>query len=85
MNEYKIMCEVSFPKFDKILDVAIPVNKTVFYVMQMLERIIGDEITKAYKPTGNELLIDKDTGKVYDKNVLIKDSEIKNGSKIVYY
>lgn len=85
MNEYKYMCEVSFPKFDKIIDVAIPVNKTVFYVMQMLERIIADEITKTYKPSGNELLVDKDSGKVYDKNVLIKDSEIKNGSKIVYY
>ncbi len=85
MNEYKFMCEISFPRFDRKIDVAIPVNKTVYYVMTMLVQLINDDFSKDYKPTGQEILVDQDLGITYDKNILVKESQIKNGSKLVFY
>lgn len=85
MNEYKYMCEITFPKFDKTLDVAIPVNKTVYYVMVMISQIINEEMSKSFKLTGNEILVDKDLFRTLDKNVLVKDSGIVNGSRLVFY
>ena len=85
MNEYKYMVEITFPKFDKTLDVAIPVNKTIYYVMVMLSQIINEDMSKSFKLSGNEILVDKDLEKALDKNSLVKDSGIQNGSRLVFY
>ena len=85
MNEYKVLCEVTIPKCDIILDVALPVNKSILYTFDLINKMIVDSISSSFKSTGNEIIVNKDTGKVYDKNVLIKDTDIKNGSRLVYY
>lgn len=82
---YKIICEVSFPVLGIQLDVNIPINKTVEYVIKMLDKIIEENITSEYKSKENSILVNKRTGTVYDKNVLVKNTDICNGSKLTYY
>lgn len=82
---YKVICEVGFPAFDTILDIELPINKTVDYVCKMLDKIIVENITSNYTPKENSILINKRTGDVYDKNVLLKQTDIRNGSKLTYY
>ncbi len=83
--KYKIICEVSFPSFEITMDVTIPYNKTVYYVCEMLNKIIIDDISPSYKKKENSILINKRTGEVYDKNVLINQTNIKNGTKLTFY
>ena len=83
--KYKIICEISFPAFDISMDVTIPYNKTVYYVCEMLNKIIVDDIMPTYKPKESSILINKRTGEVYDKNVLINQTTIKNGTKLSFY
>lgn len=83
--EYKIVCEVSFPLMGISFDVNIPVNKTVEYVCKMLDKIIVENISANYQSRENSILINKRTGTIYDKNVLIKTTDIGNGTKLTYY
>ena len=83
--KYKVICEVSFPQFDISMDVTIPYNKTIYYVCEMLNKLIVDDIMPTYKPKKNSILINKRTGEVYDMNILVHQSTIKNGTKLAFY
>ena len=83
--KFKIMCEVAFPALDRILDINIPINKSIEYVCKMLDEIIKENITNQYQPKPNSMLINKRTGEVYDKNILVKDTDINNATKLTYY
>ena len=82
---YKIICEVSFPVLSTSLDINIPINKTVEYVCKMLDNIIQENVSSSYVGKETSILVNKRTGKVYDKNELIKNTDICNGSKLTYY
>lgn len=83
--KFKVCCEITFPKYEVILDVNIPINKSVYYVCEMLNELIVEKIDKDYQSSNLVLLINKRTGIPYDKNALVKETDIKNGSKLVYY
>lgn len=83
--QYKVICEVSFPKFERTLDVTIPVNKSILYVCEMLSKILIENITSNYTPQKECILVNKRTGQIYDKNVIVKNTDIRNGSKLTFY
>lgn len=83
--KYKIVCEISFPDFEYVLDVNIPYNKTVYYVCKMLDNLIIENIYPNYEPREDSLLINSKTGVPLDKNMLISETKIKNGTKLTYY
>lgn len=82
---YKVICEVSFPVLSTSLDINIPINKTVEYVCKMLDEIIIENISSKYVSKDTSILVNKRTGTIYDKNKLVKDTDISNGSKLTYY
>ena len=83
--QYKVICEVSFPVFERTLDITIPINKSVHYVCEMLNKIINEDIINNYAPKENSVLINKRTGQIYDKNIVIKATDIRNGTKLTFY
>ena len=83
--KYKLLCELSFPLFDLTMDVTIPYNKTVYYVCEMINKIIVEDIDPNYKPKSDCCLINKRTGEIYDKNVFVNQTTIKNGTKLAFY
>lgn len=83
--KYKVICEVSFPILSTSFDINIPINKTVEYVIKMLDKIIQENISSTYVGKDTSILINKRTGKIYDKNELIKNTDITNGTKLTYY
>ena len=83
--KYKVVCEVSFPSFERTLDITIPVNKSVLYVCELLNKIIQENISASYVPKKESILINKRTGQIYDKNILVKNTDIRNGTKLAFY
>lgn len=75
---YKVICEISFPVLGIQIDVNIPINKTVLYVTKMLDKIIEENVSAEYQSKDNSILVNKRTGLVYDKNVLIKNTDRKS-------
>ena len=83
--KYKYVCEVTFPVYEVTIDINIPINKSVLYTCKMLDKIIQEEIDPNYVPKDNSILINKVNGNAFDKNDLVVDSEICNGTKLCYY
>lgn len=82
---YKVTCEVVFPRLSTTLDVSIPINKTIEYICKMLDQLIHEAIAQNYIPRDTSIIVNKRTGTVYDKNVLVKDTDIGNGTKLIYF
>lgn len=81
MNKYLVLIYV--PVIEKDFNVLIPINKKIGTVLKAIVDTIFElyEISNTNKESIK--LYDKLTGKGYDENMLIIESDIKNGSKLI--
>lgn len=79
----KILIEVEIPLIEKKYDVFIPINKKVGTIKTLLEQALVELTDKAYKPTEEANLYSKETGNIYDVNRTVRDTDLKNGSRII--
>ena len=65
-------------------EIYIPVNKRISTVIKLIEKSLN-EITNGYYPTQkeNSVIIDEESGSVFDVNLTVKESKMINGSKII--
>ena len=82
LNKYLIT--VIVPIIELEFDVYIPNNNKVGTIKTHILSAIREESNNSFNKSINDIrIIDRDNGKEFDNNVLVKDSGIKNGSKIV--
>lgn len=82
MNKFLITLIV--PTIQMEFSIYIPNNKKVGTVKKYILDSLYELSNNNFKGSLNDtLFIDRDTGRIYDNNVLIKDSGIKNGDKII--
>ncbi|MBP3907006.1 MAG: hypothetical protein J6D12_07835 [Peptostreptococcaceae bacterium] len=73
----KILITVFVPLLDENYDLFIPVNKKVGTIKKGIISSIKNLVNKDY------LLMLKSNCEVIDDNIYVKNSEIKNGSKLI--
>ena len=67
----KILVEVIVPLLNTSYELYIPINKRI-------------SSTNGYYPNKeNSIIIDQNSGNVYDINITVKESKIMNGSKLI--
>ena len=80
----KILIKVIVPELSSSYDVFIPFNEVVWKINKMITKVVFDlqeikiDIRKA-----NYMLINKNSGRVYNNNEIIIDTDIRNGSELV--
>ena len=79
----KYLITILIPDIEYEFDVYIPSNKKVGTIKKYLYSAINELTNGAFKIKDNVIFIDRDNGINYDNDKLIKDSGIKNGTKIV--
>lgn len=79
----KYLITILIPDIEYEFDVYIPSNKKVGTIKKYLYFSINELTNGAFKIKDNVIFIDRDNGITYDNDKLIKDSGIKNGTKIV--
>lgn len=82
MNHNKILIQLYVPLIEVEYDVFIPINKKVGTIKQLLEKSIAEE-SSGYVITADTNLYSKETGQVYNVDLVVKDTDLKNGSRIV--
>lgn len=82
MND-KIVIEVIVPQIDSSYDIFIPINLKIFDVTNLIGKSISDMTNGDFKMNSIKKLYDKNSGNEIDCNLLVKDSNLKNGSKVV--
>lgn len=83
MNKNKILIELEIPLIEKIYDLYIPINKKIGTVKRLIEESLVEITDNAYdiKPETN--FYSKETGQVYDVNKTVRETDLKNGSRII--
>ena len=82
MNNNKILIQLYIPLIEEEYDIFIPINKRIGTIKQSIEKNISEQ-ANGYIIKEDTNLYSKETGKVYDAQVLVKDTDLKNGSRVV--
>ena len=83
MNKNKILVELEIPLIEKKYDLFIPINKRVGTIKRLIEETLLELTENAYVIKEDTNLYSKDTGTIYDVNQNVRDTDLKNGSRII--
>lgn len=82
MNKYLITIIV--PSVELEYDIYIPNNKKIGTIKTLILESLIELSNNSFSKKINEVrMIDRDTGNEFENNMYVKDSGIKNGSKII--
>ena len=81
--EYKVLVKLFVPEIEQTFDLYIPVNKSVGQVLVLLNKAVHSESLNVYPIRESLRLINKRTGQVYDQTILVRQTDIKNGTELV--
>lgn len=81
--EYKVLVSINVPSLEMKYDVYIPVNRSVYNVINMFKMSLSELSLGSFDMNKDYILYNALTGAVYDMNVLIRDTDIRNGSSII--
>ena len=83
MNKYLVTIIV--PQIEMEFDIYIPNNKKVGTIKENILKQINDISNGSFNKSLKEIrMLDREIGIEYDNNIYIKDSKIKNGTKLVF-
>ena len=76
--------EIEIPSIEKKYDVFIPINKKVGTIKKLLEQALIELSDRAYQITEDSNFYSKENGEMYNVNHTIRDTNLKNGSRIIF-
>lgn len=83
MTESKVLVSLNVPVLEERYDVYFPVNRKIHNVIKMLKSSLYDLSNGAFNKEVDYVLYNKENGLVYDMNMLVRDTDIRNGSMII--
>jgi len=83
MNKNKILIEIEIPLIEKKYDVFIPINKKVGTIKKLIDTALVELTGNSFVPSDTENFYSKETGEIYDVNKTVRDTDLKNGSRII--
>ena len=81
MDNNKIFIHLSLPEYEEEYDLFIPINKRIGTIKQLIEKNLSETINYSIKENSN--LYSAETGQIYETQILVKDTDLKNASKII--
>ena len=79
----KIMIELEIPLIEKNYDLFIPINKKIGTIKRLIEEELVELTEGSYEIEESTNLYSKDTGNIYDVNKNVRDTDLKNGSRVI--
>ncbi len=83
MDKNKILVELEIPVIEKKYDLFIPINKKIGTIKSLIESSLLELTDNSYEIKEDTNLFSKDTGTIYDVNQTVRDTDLKNGSRII--
>lgn len=81
----KILLEVEVPMIEKNYEIFIPVGKSLKRTISAIQKDIYELSKGDYKINENANIYLKENGQIIPQNILIMNSSLKNGSKVVIF
>ena len=83
MLENKVLVSVSVPQLKSKFDIYMPVNRKIHNVIGMVKKSLFDLSQGSFDMDAKYMLYNRETGEPYDMNILVRDSDIRNGSNVI--
>ena len=85
MMKNKVMVKALFPAIDKEYDIKIPINEIVWKVNKLIVKAVYDMNGIGFNlKEDNFVMINKVSGKIYNSNEIVVDTDIRNGTEILF-
>ena len=81
----KVYIVVSVPMIEQNFDLYIPTTKKVGTVKNLILKMIEEESEQNFIADQTKSLYDKESGERINEEEYVKDSVIKNGSKLILF
>ena len=82
--DYKILVKVIVPEIEKAYEVYIPINRTVKQVYTLINKMIIEDTSDLFPMKEKVILCNRFTSEIYCPDYYIRDTNIRNGSQIVF-
>lgn len=79
----KILIELEIPLIEKKYDLFIPINKKLGTIKKLIEVALLELTDGAYVIAEDTNLYSKESGSIYDINKTVRDTDLKNGSRVI--
>ena len=83
MIENKVLVSVNVPILEKKYDIYFPVNRKMYNVIEMIKSSLFELSQGSFNIKNDYVLYNEENGEPYDMNLLVRDSSIRNGSKVI--
>lgn len=79
----KVLIKLIMPELDVNYDIFIPVNEVIWKISKLLVKSISDLSDLELDINNNYVLINRDTGKIYDSNEIVINTDIRNSTELL--
>lgn len=79
----KVLIKLYVPEIDFTFDVFIPVNELIWKIKKLLVKSVSDLTGEKLDISKDFALINKVTSEVYDNNLLVINTNIRNASELI--
>lgn len=79
----KILIQLSVPNIAMVFDLYIPINERIDKVIELLVQGINDITDQDLDLSKQFVLMDAVNGSVYDNTIIVRDTKMRNGSKVL--
>ena len=79
----RVLVNLLVPEIGNNFDVFLPVNKKIGNIIILLNKALNELTGGDYKLDSNNLLYNVETKKIYEFDVLLANTDIRNGTKLL--
>lgn len=82
--DYKVLIKLYVPEIEETYEMYIPINKYVGEICGLLSKLVND-LSKVYPVKKNASLCNRRSGLIYEKNSLVRETDIRNGTELILF
>ncbi len=83
MNNNKVLVILTVPDLDDSYDIFIPINRKIGNIIELLNKSLNELTKGVYVGDKHQNLYNKYTGARYNNNLLVIETDIRNGTHII--
>jgi hypothetical protein len=81
--ENKVLVKLLVPEIDEEYDIFLPVNKKIGNIINLLIKAVNELSNNIFQGNNLTELCNANTGEIYEIDVLLKNTDIRNNTKLV--
>lgn len=79
----KVLVMVNVPSLEIKLDMFVPVNKKIHTIVEMMKKSLFELSNGSFSLNKTYILYNEENGTSYDMNILVRDTDLRNNSKVI--